>query len=100
MPVDRTRLVIGQDEAVSCPDCGCTRFELYDPDQAMNDAATFSLRKKGDHFERMDPHGGYTWETMWHREDRRVGCVECKRRDDWPAFDLAAGGIRCGPIPH
>ena len=96
MRVDRAKLVIGQEGAASCPDCGCADFELCDPDQAMNDPATFSLRENGDHFQRKDSHGGYTWQTMWHREDRRVGCVECKRRDDWSAFDLAAGAFATG----
>jgi hypothetical protein len=49
MRPDRSKLVIGKDGIASCPDCLRETFELFDPADAMNDAATFALRKVGGH---------------------------------------------------
>jgi len=92
MRASRPGLVIGTDGLVSCPACGGASFELFDPNDAMNDAATFALRKLGDGFERKDPYGGFTWQTAWHPETRRVACSDCKRVAPWPGYDLRLGG--------
>jgi hypothetical protein len=92
MTRDRSKLVISKDGIALCPDCSRETFELFDSAHAMNDTATFVLRRVETRFERKDPYGGYTWDTNWHVEARRVGCSNCKQRDPWPAYDLSADG--------
>ncbi len=94
MRIDKSKLVIGKDGIAACPECARENFELFDSVDAEDDPATFALRKVEGGFERKDPHGGNSRDSNWHAEARRVGCASCKRRESWPAYDLATGGLR------
>ncbi len=94
MKLDNSKLVIGKEGIASCPDCSREVFRLFDPAEAMYDVPMFALRKVGGGFERKDPYGGYTPETNWYSEARRVGCAGCKRRESWPVYDLSSNGAR------